>query len=217
MTQTPTSVPTKVPVGFLAFIAILTLPSLAHAQAGSCADPNINPAIQSITVSPSSIIAWSGVTTLTETLNCNVLADTTVGWGADTMNGGGPAGQIDPANPCGCFPAGTNTGTIQLYSTQVTATSVFQIRGAYGTTRLQTSLTVSPLIPSISLSSNSLIGASDQSALATVTLNGPAIQATGVGVGCPYPGCGPLALSGTGIQIPAGALHSSYNILLIMG
>lgn len=73
MTRTHSFIRVRIMLGFLMLSAISILPSLARAQ--NCGDQGSPPVQVSVSVSPGSIIGWSGVTTLTETLNCTVASN----------------------------------------------------------------------------------------------------------------------------------------------
>ena len=200
MTRRRTSIRAKLILGFLVVLAIFILPPTARAQ--TCGSPGVTTQVTNFSVSPSTIIAWSGVATGTITLNCTEPSNTTFALSSN------PAGSLlfraDPSNPCGgiCIPAGSSTGTFQVYSGQVAQSTTYQ---ATSDGIIQAPVTVNPLIATLSISPSTLVGSSNQTALASVTLNGPMLQADYVTVACPYPGCYPFAESNQYIQIPTGA------------
>lgn len=211
VTRTHSSIRAKLILGFLVVLAISILPSTAPAQ--TCGSPGVTTQVTNFSVAPSSIIAASGLATLTLTLSCTVAANTAINFSYTPMNGGNVVEQIDPSNPCACIPAGSSSGTVQLYGTQVTATTAFVLTAPYGSPQAQTTLTVNPLIATLTISPNTIVGASNQYAVASVTLNGPMLHTDSVAFACPYPGCYPFNESKDYIQIPAGSNTCTQPLL----
>ena len=109
MTRRRTSIRPQFILGFLVVLAIFILPPTARAQ--TCGSPGVTTQVTNFSVSPATIIAWSGVATGTITLNCTEPSNTTFALSSS------PAGSLlfraDPSNPCGgiCIPAGSSSGT----------------------------------------------------------------------------------------------------------